>query len=156
LVYTRDLLPNDLPIRRWSLPNPWYGINETALVRREQKSGLIQYGWDHDRDEQFDHFLECLSRSGRPTLYFRDFGMPHFPWYYLPSGHKCRLDNGSDRNDAVLFGASGNYREDWGSDEWLVTQYYERYLLQVGYADFVVGRLMARLKELGLYDRCLL
>lgn len=156
LVYARDTLPKDLPIRRWTLPYPWYGINETARVKREQKSGLIRYGWDHDRDTQFEHFLECVTLPDRPTLHFAHFGLPHFPWYYLPSGRRYREDNGAGRNDAVIFGASGQYREDWGSDELLVTQYYLRYLLQVGYADHLLGRLVAHLKEIGLYDRCLL
>ena len=50
----------------------------------------------------------------------------------------------------------------WGSDEvWTanqaaVDQYWQRHLLQLGYADRVLGRLLDRLHTSGLYDRAVL
>ena len=50
----------------------------------------------------------------------------------------------------------------WGSDEvWnpnqaAVDQYWQRHLLQLGYADRVLGRLLDRLRATGLYDRAVL
>ena len=50
----------------------------------------------------------------------------------------------------------------WGSDEvWTpnqaaVDQYWQRHLLQLGYADRVLGRLLDRLHATGLYDRAVL
>jgi hypothetical protein len=72
--------------------------------------------------------------------------LPHSPWTYLPSGQ--RYD---------VHGAPG-----WGPDEvWTqnqaaVDQYWQRHLLQLGYADRVLGRLVARLRATGLYDRAML
>jgi hypothetical protein len=72
--------------------------------------------------------------------------LPHSPWTYLPSGR--RYD---------VHGAPG-----WGPDEvWTqnqaaVDQYWQRHLLQLGYADRVLGRLLARLRATGLYDRAVL
>ena len=50
----------------------------------------------------------------------------------------------------------------WGSDEvWngnqgAVDQYWQRHLLQLGYANTVLARIVARLRATGLYDRALL
>jgi hypothetical protein len=38
---------------------------------------------------------------------------------------------------------------------WAVAQHYQRHLLQAGYADRLLGRLVQRLKDTGLYDRSL-
>jgi hypothetical protein len=43
----------------------------------------------------------------------------------------------------------------WGEDRWLVRQGYQRHLLQVGYTDAVIGRLLDRLESTGLFDRAL-
>ena len=39
-----------------------------------------------------------------------------------------------------------------GDDVWLVDQAYQQHLTQVGYVDGVIGELIARLEEAGLYD----
>ena len=44
----------------------------------------------------------------------------------------------------------------WNDNQAAVDQYWQRHLLQLGYADKLLGRLVARLKATGLYDRSLL
>jgi hypothetical protein len=44
----------------------------------------------------------------------------------------------------------------WGPDRWLVTQAYQRHLLQVQLTDRLLGALIERLKAAGIYDRSLL
>ena len=43
----------------------------------------------------------------------------------------------------------------WDEDPWLVEQGLQRHLLQVGYADAMVGRFLRRLRRVGLYQRAL-
>ena len=44
----------------------------------------------------------------------------------------------------------------WLDDSWLVTQAYQRHLLQVGFVDTLVGKLLERMREVDFYDRSLI
>jgi hypothetical protein len=46
--------------------------------------------------------------------------------------------------------------ENWADDEVAVLQAHQQHLLQTGYADLLVGRLIERLRDANLFDRCLL
>jgi hypothetical protein len=46
--------------------------------------------------------------------------------------------------------------DSWSTDNWLVTQAYQRHLLQVGYTDRLIGRIIQKMKALGIYDEALL
>ncbi len=129
-------------------------MKTTFDINRDRRDGLLGYGWNLDRDVQFDHFLDCIVPSEEPRLYFEHVVVPHFPWCYLPSGRKYAVDNGSELKP---YGVSRTHPwETWDDDELTATHGYQRYLLQVGYTDYLVGRLVERLKTAGLYDRCLL
>jgi hypothetical protein len=101
-----------------------------------------------DRVGQFDRFLRGIrAEAEKPRLDFLHIELPHVPWQYLPSG-RSYLVSGPDR--------PGLSSEHWGADRWLVLQAYQRYLLQVGFADRLLGRLVKRLRDVGLYDRSIL
>jgi hypothetical protein len=100
-----------------------------------------------DRAGLFAEFIESISISDKPTLYFLDIILPHVPWQYLPSG---KLYTGAG------WQIPGLKKEKWGENDWLVIQGYQRHLLQVGFVDNLVGDLLAKLKALNLYDRSLI
>ena len=109
----------------------------------------IRYGWTWRLGHpvrQFDAFLESVPEPGKPGLHFLHIQVPHLPWVYLPSG-KRYLPGG----DMALFTKRGI----WTRDETLVTLAYQRHLLQVGFADRLLGRLLRELKAQDLYDRSL-
>ena len=95
----------------------------------------------------FETFLESLATASRPTLYYYHGLLPHFPWLLLPSGHPYASGNSSE-----LFFREGS----WVDNEILVAHGFQRYLLQQGYTDRLLGRLLDRLKQTGLYDRALI
>jgi hypothetical protein len=68
--------------------------------------------------------------------------LPHSPWRFLPSGQEFPALRTSD----------GELDGVWADDPWLVTQAYQRHLLQVGYTDRVLGRLLRALIRMGVYD----
>jgi hypothetical protein len=72
--------------------------------------------------------------------------LPHSPWTYLPSGERY------DIRAAPGWGPD----EVWTDNQAAVDQYWQRHLLQLGYADRVLGRLLARLRATRLYDRAVL
>ena len=110
----------------------------------------IRYGWSWRLDHpvgQFDAFLQSIPAQREPGLHFIHIQIPHLPWVYLPSG-KRYLPGG----DMALFSKRGI----WTRHETLVTLAYQRHLLQVGFADRLLGRLLRKLKTHDLYDRSLI
>jgi hypothetical protein len=71
--------------------------------------------------------------------------LPHSPWRYLPSGRHYSI------RQAPGWGGD----EVWNANQAAVDQYWQRHMLQLGYADRVLGKLIARLRESGLYGRAL-
>ena len=74
--------------------------------------------------------------------------LPHGPWVYLPSGQRSRPDG-----PELLPGMQtvpGFY------DDYLTSHNEQRYLLQLGFVDRLLGRLVARLKSQGMYDDTLI
>jgi hypothetical protein len=153
VVFLHHLCPTDVPIELPDISLEWHGIRPRELVSRDKRSGVIRYAWNAQRSTQFEHFLDCIVPGDAPALYFLHIAIPHFAWAYLPSGKCYRPDEGLDWTP---YGAYGQNSEDWSDDGLAVLHGYQRYLLQVGFADHCVGQLVARLKTAGLYDRCLL
>lgn len=96
-----------------------------------------------------DRVLEDI-RSYDPSempLFYMHAIVPHHPWQYLPDGRHYPFI--VDSNPASVDGG-------WNGDEFLVAQSMQRHLLQVGYADHVVGEVVAELEAAGLYESSLL
>jgi hypothetical protein len=95
---------------------------------------------------EYESFLGELT-PGQPaaTLHYMHLLLPHHPWSYLPSGR--RYEHGR---------AQGlDWREVWLDDRWVVQQALQRQLLQLEYTDALLGRLVSRLEQLGIYDDAL-
>jgi sulfatase-like protein len=131
VVYLHLLLPRDLASRIPSVSNGWQDFRGTTEGR--------------DQARRFEQFLEALRPTGRPTFYFVHALLPHSPWHYLPSG----------RRYTIAAPPGWDTRELWTTDRASVVQYWQRHLLQVGFVDGLIGRLLARLRTAGLYDRSL-
>jgi Sulfatase len=92
-----------------------------------------------------DRFLSSINASDpQPTLYFLHVLLPHGPWKYLPDG---RVYN------AASVGKLVSGRSVWPNP--LQHTSRERHLLQLAYTDAIVGKLIDRLKQQGLYDKAL-
>jgi len=134
IVYSHILLPKSVAIRA-GLPDvttSWGDFRKSVAGRRSPSA-------------QFELFLHSLSVASRPTLYFLHVELPHSPFRYLPSGRQYL-----GRTEQPLVGA-----EPGQPDAWAARQAHQRHLLQVGFTDRLLGRLLARLRTNGLYDRSL-
>ena len=98
------------------------------------------------RLERFEEFLGGMRRGEEPTLHFLHVLLPHVPYRFLPAGAEYALP---DRD----FGKEPRREDDWITDPWPSTLARQRMLLQVGYLDRLIGRLLDRLRATGLYDR---
>jgi hypothetical protein len=133
LVFLHLALPRDLRRQLPSVSDTWGAFLESSHARTRRRLSA-----HHD-------FVASLRDGERPTLVFAHLMFPHVPWEFLPSGR--RYDGGD------LPGFETNR---WGSDSFLVEQGYQRYLLQLGFADRLLGDLVRRLRSTGMYERSLL
>lgn len=94
------------------------------------------------RRERFERFARSI-RPGRPGFYLKHALLPHGPHLYLPSGKQAR--RGAD----PLPGSESVP----GFHDRTVTNYNrQRTLLQIGFVDGLIGRLMDRMQRRGILD----
>ena len=99
----------------------------------------------------FKRFTRALKRHDRPALYFLHLMLPHTPWRTFPSGVRYETPGGNTE----LPLEDSDLGPVWSDEPWPVQLTRQRHLLQVAYTDRLVGQLIRRLKETGLYDRSL-
>lgn len=119
------------------------------LCRRERvRRPAIIPNLKAGRAERFERFIRSIRPSKRPTFWVKHALLPHGPWVYLPSGHRSR-----PFGPELLRGMQtvpGFY------DHYLTRHNEQRYLLQLGFVDRLLGRLVARLKSEDMYDDTLI
>jgi hypothetical protein len=96
------------------------------------------------RIERFDRWLGGIGRGGaQPQLHYIHAFLPHEPREFLPDGRSYPTP------DSALEGPPAYDKR------FLDQQGEQRTLLQLGYTDRVLGKVIARLKRLGIYDDAL-
>lgn len=150
VVYGHLLLPPSLRTRLPEVDRTWTGFRDRrrpgAEAEADGRRGLHQ-----DVPRVVDDFLLDLERHRSRTraLYYLHLNLPHVPFRYLPSGREY-----------VPAGAPvippGLDDPQVPEDHWLYIQGLQRHILQVGYADRVLGRIVDRLRRIGLHDRSLI
>jgi Sulfatase len=151
-VYLMHLFPPDIPFEFPEVPLEWNAGRRKGSERPDSRTGVFRYNWNANRTRQFSEFLQRVEPSGQPGLYFAHLAIPHAPWCFLPTGEKYTPDDGRQ----PAFPGTAKDTETWGNDELSVLHAYQRYLLQLGYVDRLVGDLMERLHAADLFDKCLM
>ncbi len=93
-----------------------------------------------------EDLIDSAARPGDGRLSFAHVVLPHYPWQMTPSGHRY-----TSRSDLASYTERGT----WTTDEWAVRQAQQQHLLQVGYADSLVGELIDRMKAAGTWQDAL-
>jgi hypothetical protein len=140
VVLLHRMVPPALATGLPSVTENWRGFVEAEGFQRRWAGAR-----ERDRREVLGDFLEAINASDpEPTLYFLHALLPHEPYEYLPSGqaHPYRRVTG------ISFGR-------WSPDELPVAQTYARHLLQVGFVDRFVQRLLDHLGNEQLLDKAL-
>jgi hypothetical protein len=138
-VYLAYALPGDLELGNPDIDGKWgdFWNDETA-------------DWDapnFDRGMRFLQYREFISRiqpQAKPALHFIHMILPHMPFQFTASGFS--YPPGSIRVYA---------KDHWIDNPSLQKIAYTQYLTQVGTADGLLGRLMARMEETGMWDDAL-
>ncbi len=138
VVLLHVLLPGDLTASLPQISQAWgdFGIADT-------KPG------EQNRRRKFRLFLRAIDPEKPRALYFLHSLFPHAPYQYLPSGARYTRLRQDVGRQLVLGGR-------WSGDEWAIRQSHRRHLLQVGMADKLLGHVLDRLQETGLFDRSLI
>lgn len=113
------------------------------------RSPLIGGADERDPGRDITDFLDKTRPETRPTLDFAHVMTPHRPWGRLPSGRSYPVSDDGGVPDSVreALRLTGSRRQ--ALDLW------RAHLLQVGYADKLLGRVLDHLKRTGMYDRAL-
>jgi hypothetical protein len=159
LVYLHVALPEALEEELPSVSQTWGDFSASPDAQEEAEpttasvkasaaaTRSIAYYLNRDRPGRLERWIAAIRPSATPSLNVKHVLLPHVPLQYLPSGHAYR----SSANEAIPGLVS---EQSWG-DELLVEEARQRHLLQVGFADREVGKLIDQLKRTGLWDRAL-
>jgi Sulfatase len=97
-----------------------------------------------DQVRRVDTFVRSINASDRqPTLYFAHLLLPHAPWRRLPDGRTYDDPVGRPVTKEGLW------------PDALTKLNRQRHLMQLAYTDTLLGKVIDRLKDQGLYDRSL-
>ena len=99
-----------------------------------------------NRNKRLEEWIASIKPTKRPSLNFKHVLLPHVPWQYLPDGRQYRRVA-----TEPIPGIGRQAYKDQGQDDVL----QQRHLLQVGFADHEVQRLIKRLKDTGMWDKSL-
>ena len=143
IVYPRVLLPDGLVASLPPVNQTWNDFAANAAKQTVHDRWLSARA--EDRRAPADRFIESITAAG-PALHFLHLLLPHEPWTYLPTGQQFTFQRHS----------VGLRDGKWVEDSWAAALNYQRYLLQMGYADTLLGKLVARLREVGIYDDALI
>jgi hypothetical protein len=117
------------------------GLCPTSLC--EPEPGTTASHLSGGKVERFRRFARSIEAEPQPTLWFKHTLLPHVPWQFYPSGRRYRRHAPEPipgLNGELGFGVP-----------WLVKVSYQRHLLQVAFADRLLGELLGRLRRLDLY-----
>jgi hypothetical protein len=154
VVSLHQLLPDDLDDDLPPIDRDWQGFENEAIGPRansEQRRAFIEEIFERiDNDDppgRFEDIIEAAGQRGaRPPFLFLHTSIPHIPWHFTPEGK--RYETGVSL-PGVIDGT-------WVGPQWLADQGFQRHLLQTEYADKLLGDLLRRLRDTGLYDRAMI
>jgi hypothetical protein len=143
LVWLHMVSPPGIEAQLPSVSDNWGNFNGGASV---PNSDTVRANLDSNRKGRFDAWIREVAPGARPQLSLKHTLLPHVPWQYLPD---AKLYRGGD--DPIPGLSSQSYR-----DATQVESLYQRHLLQLGFADHELARLLRHLEREGLYEKSLI
>ena len=154
------LLPGDVAEHLPPIDRGWLGFASetdsgsqiggmTAPGSRAKLLGRVIERIDADDARvDFARVIADLDRkSSRPPLVFMHSTLPHGPSRFLPDGHGYTVNRGN---------YPGLTEGRWTGPQWLVDHNFERHVLQTMYTDALVGELLDKVREKGIYDKAVI
>ena len=144
ILYLHLLLTNDLRKHLPALTTDWarWGVKGAVEEHRRRATPPDRRATNLQVARAFGEWISAA--DAQPTFYFLHTLLAHSPWQWLPTGQK------NTTRTPVPADPDGTTHETWAA-----AQYYQRHLMQTEIVDAVLGSYIERLKEAGLYERCL-
>lgn len=143
VVWLHIVSPAPLADRLPPVVGDWRGFAATGRFRTVNGRRVR-----NDRLGELERFVETMT-ADPARLYFLHTLTPHMPFEYMPSGRRYE---GPDYQGRQERGAGLFERVEPAYADAL----QQRHLMQVGFVDAMIGRLVARLRALGIYDESLI
>ncbi len=144
------LLPEDMGSSLPDISQSFQGFGGTEVDSVER--GRARQ-WVHDRlvagEDSLDgegdvaKFISTLGKEGN-TFDFVHVEKPHYPWTHYPSGLKYSSGTEDFRNFIT--------DTDWLADGYVTDRAHQAHLLEVGFTDNLLGRIISALKKAGRWD----
>ena len=140
------LAPEDLATHLPSLEDAWAGFGDAdppaaGVAGRPAPPDVVG---DLDRAGHIAQLVAAIEPSPKGSFYFLHLVSPHVPWDHLADGTRYV------QSDVIGRG------EFWEDDDWVARRGYQRHLMQVGFTDLLLGRVLERLERAGIYDDALI
>jgi len=148
------LLPEDLADTLPPIDRGWadFGGAERGVARKLGDARAPERprdDWWALRVAEAERAIDAIRpRAARPALHVIHVVAPHVPWRYLPSGVRY-----PEPGPLAVPGLAAD--RGWGTDRALIRQGWQRHLLQVGFTDRLLARLIGNLERARLWDRAL-
>jgi hypothetical protein len=146
VLYLHILLPKKMTRKLPRIDQSWGHFGEREVDVSGQGDRLPQSG-RLNRKVQFETFIRTLDTFPKSTLHFFHTVFPHSPFDFLPSG---RIYNENKESIGIE-----EEKPVWKGSVGAVQRVHHALRLQEALADRLVGDLIQRLKEIGLYDESL-
>ena len=153
LVYAHVVAPPGVERDLASVSENWgnfggdAGGGSTTAAVPSAEEAQTRANLNGNRRQRFEAWTDAIQPGRRPALNFKHALLPHVPWQYLPNGQLYRRQ----ADDPVSNLSRQSYE-----DEGQVEQLQMRHLLQLGFADLEIQRLIKHLKDTGTYDDSLI
>jgi len=122
-------------------------ISERYVLPRVREASLPI---DPPPSEEADRFVGRIG-PGDSRLEYQHLILPHIPWIYLPDGRDYIGPIAPGLGDVA-----GEKDQTWLGSRGLTDASFQQFMLQVGYVDRTVGRVIRKMKETGIWEEAML
>ena len=148
ILYGHIVIP--LPFRN-GLP-ALYGGWQDFLSSEDDGSAVVpSWSYQGKKTDEVKQFIDSFHESTQPALHFVHLSLPHAPFIYNHLGQSHRdIFHIPDARFRKVTGSNA-----WG-DETAASLAYQAHLLQLSFTDLMLGRILEKLKQLGLFDETMI
>jgi len=148
IIYLHIVAPEELSDKLPSITDNWSNFRQNHNRKKSYNaSSKKNHTFEHivasifDREIILHDFIDSIKKEKKPGLHFLHLLIPHKPLVYLPSGK--RYDFGLSEREINL---------KKNPEPWENISQLQRYLLQLQYADTILGKIIDRIKYQNLFS----
>jgi len=147
LVYGYLITPSGWRHRLPAIDQTWRGFGGEARLDRESTGQPAISNNFELPDQVVASLTSGFGSSSLPTLHYLHLMLPHVPFRFLPSGqiYEFTMSSASRVSDTRRGPIAA-------PDEWALVQEYQRHLLQVEFADHLLGEILTALRVSEVWD----